>query len=534
MMSELIKVIVADNNKVERNAICNLITKSGLPLMLADSFSNGEDALLYIENNNVDIIVSDIQMPQLTGIELIKELNKKNSNTKVIFISCYDDFSYEKDAIENNASDYVLKPIDKNLFFKALSKTCDSILEEKETISKLKASEETLKFAKEQFFRDLIFSHNENPKTDIFSEDEEKEYKTVVVIDIGEAISINKDNKLYASYAIPTMKEAFYEVSKENTQCYPITLTADSIAVVFMSDNDNNDIESILSELYNETAQNIGVNMMCGISSKSRYLSDLHKLYNEAKEALLYTDRNSSDYMSKYSEITIFDNHKINMVEILKNTKDFIINKKTESAREFINNYLSCSELSNKEYNKNFAYCLTNAIEIVLMEKNKSLEELTGYSIWKKLSKFNTIVNLREWLYNMIIASIDVFHNNIETSTNKDMIVEKIKSFIEKKYGEKITVNSIADELHFSAKYIAMIFSQKENKSIFEYLTEYRIKKAKELLLKPDSKIYVVAEQVGYKRKSHFYDVFKGYVGISPSEYKQQYALPNDITDKIE
>ena len=100
MMSELIKVIVADDNKVERNAICNLITKSGLPLMLADSFSNGEDALLYIENNNVDIIVSDIQMPQLTGIKLIKELNKKSSNTKVIFISCYDDFYYAKDAIE--------------------------------------------------------------------------------------------------------------------------------------------------------------------------------------------------------------------------------------------------------------------------------------------------------------------------------------------------------------------------------------------------------------------------------------------------
>lgn len=521
-MNELIKVIVADDNKVERNAICNLITQSDLPLILVDSFSNGKDALGYIEKNTVDIIISDIQMPQLTGIELIKELNKKNLRTKVIFISCYDDFSYAKEAIENNASDYVLKPIDKNLFLKALSKACDSVSKDRKTISKLKTSEETMKFAKEQFLRDFLFSHNENIVTDIFTKDEEKEYKTVVIIDIGDSISAKKENSLYSSYAIPTIKEAFYDISCENIRCYPITLSSESIAVIFMTNSDNGDIEEIISELYDDTFQSIGINMLCGISSKKRSLNELHILYNEAKEALLYAEWNTANYLSRYTEIVNLENQELNMVTILKTARDIIINKKTEDIRTFINTYLSGNKLSNNEYTKNFTYCLTHAIEIVLMEKNKSVEELTGDSIWKKLSKFNTILNLKEWLYNMMTASVDVFHNNIETSTNKDIVVEKIKKFIDKKYSEKITVNSIAGELHFSAKYISMIFSQKENKSIFEYLTEYRMDKAKELLSQPDSKIYVVAEQVGYKRKSHFYDVFKSYVGISPSEYKQQ------------
>ena len=92
---------------------------------------------------------------------------------------------------------------------------------------------------------------------------------------------------------------------------------------------------------------------------------------------------------------------------------------------------------------------------------------------------------------------------------------------IENDYGEKITMKEISDKLHYSTKYLSMVFNEVEGRSISSYLTEFRMEKAKELLMNTDMRIYNVIKTVGYKKQAVFNKIFKAYTGYSPSEYKK-------------
>lgn len=111
-----------------------------------------------------------------------------------------------------------------------------------------------------------------------------------------------------------------------------------------------------------------------------------------------------------------------------------------------------------------------------------------------------------------------------EAHSYHDRIVMRIKTIVAERYREPLTVQDIADELYLSLSHTNNIFRRKTGQKIFDYLTAYRMEQAKALLRQPDSKIYCVAQTVGYANKSHFCLVFKKYIGSTPSEYKSRYA----------
>ena len=99
-----------------------------------------------------------------------------------------------------------------------------------------------------------------------------------------------------------------------------------------------------------------------------------------------------------------------------------------------------------------------------------------------------------------------------------------VKTIIHEHYADKITTEYLSKKINYSPRYLSLIFKNETDKTILQYLTEFRIEKAKELLTEKDSKIYHVAAAVGYTRNSHFNNIFKKYVGISPYDYKAKYT----------
>lgn len=115
-----------------------------------------------------------------------------------------------------------------------------------------------------------------------------------------------------------------------------------------------------------------------------------------------------------------------------------------------------------------------------------------------------------------------------ENLTKSDIIVKKIKKIISQQYSQRLTVEKIAAQISYSKKQTQRIFLKKTQKTIYEYMTEVRIEKAKEMLKEGKSKIYVVAEQVGYKNTAHFKELFKRYTGHTPAEYKKRQKTKRD------
>lgn len=110
----------------------------------------------------------------------------------------------------------------------------------------------------------------------------------------------------------------------------------------------------------------------------------------------------------------------------------------------------------------------------------------------------------------------------VETDENSDVVVEKIVKIINQQYSARLTTEDIAKQVNYSKKQVQRIFFKKTGKTIYKYLTEYRIERAKELLAAPNSKIYVSAEQVGYKNTLHFKKLFEKHTGMTPAEYKNE------------
>ncbi len=140
--------------------------------------------------------------------------------------------------------------------------------------------------------------------------------------------------------------------------------------------------------------------------------------------------------------------------------------------------------------------------------------------VWNKLLNFETIVDLRQWLFNIIMSVSKLFGEQLSSRYGK--IVEEIKSIIEQEYATIENIGQISKKVYLSINYVNSIFKRKREKQFLTILFTSEWKKAKELLKNPYCKVYEVAEAVGYKSTNYFTSLFKQYVGVKPMEYRSK------------
>ena len=126
----MLKILLVDDEREEREGIAYLIKKYGYPLAVSEA-QNGKKALEYMEMHPVDILFTDVKMPMMNGLELAREVNKSYPDTKIIIFSAYGEFDYAKQALEANAVNYLLKPIEIDEFKKVMEDLLRSIQEER-------------------------------------------------------------------------------------------------------------------------------------------------------------------------------------------------------------------------------------------------------------------------------------------------------------------------------------------------------------------------------------------------------------------
>ncbi len=505
--------IVIDDNKIELQFICDLAVQSSVHINISATFSNGKDALDYLKQNHVDLIISDIQMPEMTGIELSDALNNYNINAKLIFVSCYDDYKYLKKAIENDVVDYVLKPIIRADFEKAVMKAYHLISNNNNALQKQEIFDNALHTAKpimtEKFFSDYIIYHNIDEKTFERSlklyDISQKKYKAIAFC------HTSKENQHYPS--LIGIKDYCTSLSSSGISIQAILKSDNEIILVLMFDDEEETLFPFVCNLRDDIAARFFVNLRFGLSSVTTQISKLHQIYKEAVEA--------SQYYNCLSclAIGIYNEHEIDVNSIVSKIEAILTNKDTKNLKSFLTHSISNQPA---DYIQRFVYCYIYSIETILNQSGKSLEIYLGNSVWNKLNDVKKIANHIEWLYNITVVAVDLSCSNVRHS--KKELTQLIKDIIERDYSKKLTLSSVASELHYSVNYLSSIFSEETDMTFLEYLTVYRMDIAKKLLAEPDSKIYLVAEQVGYKRKSHFYNVFYKYTGYTPAEYKKNFS----------
>jgi two-component system response regulator YesN len=326
-----------------------------------------------------------------------------------------------------------------------------------------------------------------------------------------------------------SIKDTVCSIEYEFEHVYVMQISLTQIALIIIMDARKavqKDEIDVMIQIYNTLEDEIDLPIRAAISKPSKYLLEMPELfdqcvrtlntaiYGEFERVLLFEelDNNSDDNFVEKVDLQLLYNE-------LKDLFDATAEDFEQRVSDFIDKHLHEGNPYSKVHIVGFIYSLVNFVTIINLEKAGGNDTIKlDIGIWKQIKELNNLEETKQWVTDHLVSYYKKYHERNTSAYSK--ISKDIKTIIHNQYKLDLTLQRISDTLGYSANHLNNIFKQLNNKTIFDYLTAYRIEKAKELLKDPYIKIYEVADQVGYGNKSHFSYQFKKIAGMTPLQYK--------------
>ncbi|WP_069999513.1 response regulator transcription factor [Cellulosilyticum sp. I15G10I2] len=523
----MIKVLIAEDELLVRVGLKTTVNWEANGFMLVGEAQNGKEAIELFDKYDPDILITDIKMPIIDGLELIRILQKKKRTLKSIILTHYDDFAYAHQAISLGASEYLLKHnICSEELLKVLNKAALEInaLHHDENTKREYPNndyeENTLNYLLEKAYLSNISKKNYKELIDLNNIMIKHPYFFIAFgqVEYDDESEINiKDNLL-----IKNLSKSLFPKEKI---IYSDIITEQHLILLFNVDFLTQDIiaeqEDCIRALRRNLKQFFGLNIAFGISSISTELLDIPRLLNEGKSASERYFFNSSqkvlfyEYLEKVRTIVFRIAHK-RIVEYV-NTYDYI--KLHEYVDEvFINIY----ESYDINCVKKVFVDLINIARVLNYERNKDPELYLNdtkfdYNNFNKLENFESVKKYVHDVYELLIGA-----NENRKKTYSYVIAKSIK-YIRNNYMRNISLEEVADYVEISKSYFSLLFKQETGINFSTFLSNYRVEQSKKYILESSCKIYEIAEKVGFDNPYYFSRVFRDRVGMSCKEFKNQH-----------
>ena len=529
-------LIVDDNNK-DRRVLREIINWSSYDIEIIGEAANGREALKQVEVHRPDIIITDIYMPVVNGLDLVAEVRKSYAEVKIIFMSFYEDFEFAKSAIDLSVYGYIVKPIRKPEVEQAISKVLSVYKKEEESEeekSRLSLHlEEAMPILKESFFRDMLFG--------VYGSEEEilkrMEYfyitrfqnpsiRVFTILVKNASVSISVAQQYSTAYSIKEL----LTVNSNTALVHVVQTSTDEYTILNISDkedksgSDEDEINYIM-DIYPRLDAILNNDFVIGISMHSQHMTDIHTMFKQARKAAAATFYSRKIPVVFYRDIidssSEQDASHIYFDEMYSRIDELLMENDDREIWNYLKNQFT-SAWNDEQYIRYQAFSIVNILQINILEHRKNFKDIVDDDIviWKKLNNINTIPELIKWLYKITLSVKQSLYGYAKSRNGQ--IVESIKRIIHEKYAEQIGINEIVQTIYMSSKQANNIFKKETGQSIFEYLVSYRIRVAKELLLQPDARISETAYRVGYVNSSHFSLLFKRITGKTPREFQIQ------------
>lgn len=518
---------------------------------------NGQEALEKLELLKPDIALVDINMPIMDGLELIKTMKEKDLGAKAIMLTGYGEFSYAKQAMQFGVKDYILKPINEEELIDSLLRLRKMIESEKNIVlefEKLKAQvRESLPILKDKLLNNLI-QGNEALGTDTEQLKMRLEYLgiapelasdccqiCVIELDEGDDPRYSQEDVQLFMVSVSNivqeiLKPVFvHEVFNDNAQRICVVLSFGPKNSISLSDAIENgssiqdsDLDSRLESCFEQilalVKHYVGSTITVGLGNPKTSLQDLPISYKEALVALknkVILGNGRLIHYSSISEIKLAA--KVYTAEhraqLLMDMRMANTTRGTKLISEIF------QEARTRNINRQLLEVL--CIEIIstciefCAETGHSFAEIFGrneLNILEKLGAMHTLEKIENWTKELIISEITYVEKNKLSRTSK--LVDNIKHYIHQNYQEdSLSIDELATHMHINYGYLCYLFKKDMNQTINEYITEFRLKKAKELFDEGNALVSDVANKVGYADANYFGKCFKKCYGVSPSRY---------------
>lgn len=535
-----IKVFLIEDEMVVRRGIKNSIDWEKEGYIFCGEASDGELAYPMIIKEKPDILITDIRMPFMDGLELCKLVKKELPNIKILILSGYDEFDYAKEAIRLGVTEYLLKPISSGKLLEALNGVSESIRREKEDkdlVRKyMEEMRENTEHEKQKFFEQMIAGN----------------------LSMADALETGKKYEMNLSAGMYNLLLFRFTLGKENRKSgellgeaeYAIEKLTERLEYVFefqrgvegwafllMADNEEQMSERVkeLSKDLEEIMKNYStIAYFGGIGQPVARLRELEESFREAERALAARFTMELNRIISVEDIRMAQNvDTLDDIEItsfgeIEKTRTmlekFLNNGAEDEIDEFVDVYINELPEENLKSVLMRQYIIMDAY-IVMMSFCEKIEGIEGEmqaqseELKNSMKTIQTLEEIKNYI-RMLLKKIIGVRDTISGRCYSD-IIEIAKDQIRKTYmSDEISLNTIAAEVGMSPSYFSSIFSKEMGKTFVEYLTEIRMDRAKELLMCSSMKTSEIGYEVGYKDPHYFSYIFKKTQNCTPKEFR--------------
>ena len=535
----MLKVLIVDDEAIIREGIAGALNWDELECRIVGEADHGAKALELLRLLEPDIVICDIRMPGIDGVELTKHIREQELDIQVIFVTGYDEFAYASEAVKHNVSDFILKPVDSAVLKQAVGKARDALVKSRrleQDNERFKAMLETNKpILRENFIKRLAASQLTDRReiTDKirFFEMEAPLYQMVVFeIDNYNEMARRQSEyeRLFVSFAV---KHAIAEQLARRGRGKGDVVEYDAHRFLLLRGFDGDadplaDIEDMIPYI----EQNMNISMSSGLSETFADLADAGHYYKQAHDAIAH-----KFYLGNSSIIHIGDIQTVadtscqrsystkfrQIVDLIKTGRP---GQWSLHLQQLLSHRKSIGSLLDATYETKcamieFIVSLVKELEDVGME---SFQILADDHVYSRILSCGTLDDITSYVDQLITKIID--SNTSNKNNHYNQVVDQAIAYISSQYDADISLQDVAGHVHVNASYLSRIIKKVTGDNFVDILTKTRIENAKQLLKEVNYKTYEVAAMVGIKDSKYFSSLFKKEVGLTPTEYRNTYS----------
>lgn len=527
------KVFLVDDEIVVREGIRDNMNWENTNFLFCGSSSDGEAALPLIQELKPDILLTDIKMPFMDGLQLSQIVKKSMPWIKIIILSGHDEFAYAKEALSIGVADYLLKPISSSDLIRVLNKVALQIDNEKkeiEDVEKLKKQYiSNLSLFRDRFLNELalgmVSSVQAIEKSEQFNVNLISKYYLVEVIETEVNSVMTGDNRHSENVKMDTLLAG---IIGKNSHVIKFKRNIEETVLIIKGDR----VEEIEESAYSlaqaikyEVERNTEFQLTIGIGSVHERINGISDSFSEADTAKGFKHYLGKGKIIGIKDIILDSTSTKKLINFDKsNITEFLRYGIKTNIETFLDNYLK--PLREGE-GKSLIYSYYAFMDI-LIAASKYLEEIGGDTEMilpkinhpeKFIGTINSIDGFKKHLTQTIEEIIDFRDSKVESKYSN--IIRRAKEYIEENYScPDISLHSVAAHVNISPSHFSTIFSQYTGETFIEYLTKTRIKIAMELLKTTQKRSSEIAYEVGYNDPHYFSYIFKKTAGCTPRDYK--------------
>lgn len=534
----MLSLLIVDDEPTIVDTLALTIDWEQLEIMTVYKAYSAMEALTFLEEHTVDIMIADINMPRMTGIELVAYINKHYRHVKSVLLSGYAEFAYARKAINYGVSDYILKPVSDEDLIAVIRRLVQQIKEEWEEIVSQKRVVNTLKESlpvlKNQLLNEMLVGRLKEDSLRVLLDLYEIPFRfgdeiCLMVIRMEESLPDFNDQDIYLfEYAILNIAVEMFRDDydlwscKDAGGCLVLLVRKKTAGIRNEHEEERRKFDALAMQLQRNIGLYLKRVVSIIVSKWGKFPGDISGLYNQMTGHIRTKLANESGcFLSGELMEPVIVEQPLHRLYETPTLHHLLENRRWEEYREklaaVIQDMKQAGNLSVEHVREAYTV-IVGSFYYYAHKHNRLLSDVVGgTAVLDRV--IHSVQQLSEWAF-FILEKIR-YGDQSEQSTSRMKLTLKIREYIDRNLSTA-SLQTIADAVYLHPVYLSRLYKAETGEGISEYIHKQRMLKAAEMLKDDSLKIYEISERLGFKNAAYFSKVFREEYGMTPNEFREQ------------